>query len=417
MATLDDFLKTDLVDDHVAEDVNKLIGAVLRAEYRNVETIMATKELADGDCQFQNITASGANRTVELAPEATTNHFFVISNVGGSNNVVVKDDSGATTYITLLPGEWAMFVSNGSTWKMLEGRDTLQSYFDTLYQAGSADNSICDFRLTLTTATPVTTSDVTAATSVYITPFKGNRIALYDGSSSWNIRTSAEITVALGTLTSGLPYDIFVYDNAGTVTARTPVAWTNGTTRATALTLQDGVLVKTGATTDRYLGTFYTTSTTTTEDSTSKRYLFNYYNRVLRTLKATDATNSWAYTTASYREANGGSTLGTSRVGLMVGWSENIVTASSLVAGTNSSGSAVIAAGIGLDSATNVAQINTSTFTSSTVALNSVAFWRGYPGVGMHTIHWLELGGSNVTLYGDNGGTIFQTGLVAEAWM
>lgn len=38
-------------------------------------------------------------------------------------------------------------------------------------------------RLTLTTGTPITTSDVTASTSVYFTPYKGNRIALFNGCS------------------------------------------------------------------------------------------------------------------------------------------------------------------------------------------------------------------------------------------
>jgi len=119
MTDLTSFFKTDLLDDHVADDINRLIAASLRAEFRNVETITATKELADSDCQFQNITASGANRTVELAPEATTNHFFVISNVGGSNNVIVKDDSGVTTFTTLFPDEWCLAISNGSAWKTL----------------------------------------------------------------------------------------------------------------------------------------------------------------------------------------------------------------------------------------------------------------------------------------------------------
>src|SRR3990167_7040004 len=132
------------------------------------------------------------------------------------------------------------------------------------------DFGVCDGRLTLTSGTPVTTADVTGATSIYFAPFKGNRIGLYDGSSAWAIYTFTELTLALGTLTSGLPYDVFAYDSSGTVTLEA-LAWTNGTTRATALTTQNGVLVKTGATTRRYLGTFYTTATTTTESSRRDR--------------------------------------------------------------------------------------------------------------------------------------------------
>lgn len=119
MTNLSSFFKTNLIDDHTAEDVNMLMAAALRAEYTNTETITATKELADTDCQFQVITASGAERTVELAPEATTNHVTILYNKGASNNVPVKDDSGAITYIVLEPGEWAMFLPiNGVGWKL-----------------------------------------------------------------------------------------------------------------------------------------------------------------------------------------------------------------------------------------------------------------------------------------------------------
>ena len=121
MTTMANFLVEDLVDDHLAAHVMTLRRAALHAEYKNTETISATKELVDDDCPFQLITASGANRTVELAPEATTNHAVVIYNAGGSNNVLVKDDSGATTFATLEPGEWCMAVPiGGVTWKVID---------------------------------------------------------------------------------------------------------------------------------------------------------------------------------------------------------------------------------------------------------------------------------------------------------
>lgn len=269
----------------------------------------------------------------------------------------------------------------------------------------------CNGRLTLTSATPITTSDVTAATNIYFTPFMGDQIALYNG-SSWANLTFTETTLALGTLTSGLPYDVFAYNNSGTM-ALEALAWTNATTRATALTTQNGILVKSGTTTRRYLGTFCTTSTTTTEDSAARRYVWNYYNRVKKFLSAKDTTNSWAYTTAAFREINGGSTYGTSRVGVMVGWSEDIVSVIAHHVATASAGSPATATGIGLDSATNVALANQQIVTS-TIGYPTSATWKGFPGVGQHYIAHLEYGAANVTFYGDNGASIFQTGLAAE---
>ena len=166
----------------------------------------------------------------------------------------------------------------------------------------SYDFAVADGRLTLTSGVPVTTADVTGATNIYYTPYKGNNIGLFDGASTWSIIGFTEKTLALGTLTAGLPYDVFAYNNSGTVVLEL-LAWTSATARATALVYQNGILVKSGTTTRRYLGTFYTTGTTTTEDSAAKRYVWNYYNRVGRTLYFADAT-SHSYTTAAWRAWN-----------------------------------------------------------------------------------------------------------------
>src|SRR3990172_12032733 len=144
-------------------------------------------------------------------------------------------------------------------------------------------------RLTLTSGVPVTSADVTAATTVYYTPYGCNQISLYSG-SAWSTISFSEVSCALGTLTSAKNYDAFIYNNAGTATCELSAAWTNDSTRADALTTQDGVNVKSGATTRRYVGTSRTTSTTTTEDSGGgtttqvggKRFVWNQDNRVGR---------------------------------------------------------------------------------------------------------------------------------------
>lgn len=120
MTTLTDFLKVDGADYPLAEYFNFLYATALRAEMTNTQTITATKELTDNDVQFQVITASGADRTVELAPEAASNHITVIYNASASNKIPIKDDSGATTFITLLPGDWALCMPIfGQTWKIM----------------------------------------------------------------------------------------------------------------------------------------------------------------------------------------------------------------------------------------------------------------------------------------------------------
>jgi hypothetical protein len=158
-------------------------------------------------------------------------------------------------------------------------------------------------RLTLTTAVPVTTSDVTGASTLYYALYHHNLIGLYDG-TSWTLHTFAERSLALSGLTSGKNYDVFLYDNSGTLTLELSAAWTNDTTRADALATQDGVTVKSGATTRRWLGTIRTTGTTTTEDSEANRYVFNAANRVARTFGKAESAEAHTYNTSTLRNFN-----------------------------------------------------------------------------------------------------------------
>lgn len=144
-------------------------------------------------------------------------------------------------------------------------------------------------RLTLTTATPVTTADVTGATTLYYTPYIHDNIRLYDG-ATWRTVAFTEKSITLVGTTASKPYDVFGYLSGGTL-ALELLIWTNATTRATALTYQNGRLVKTGAETRLYLGTIYVNSSGgQTDSSVSKRFVWNYYNRVRRVLYMAEAT-------------------------------------------------------------------------------------------------------------------------------
>src|SRR6185369_11168812 len=114
--------------------------------------------------------------------------------------------------------------------------------------------------------------------------------------------------------TASTPFDVFGVLSSGTLALET-VDWTNDTTRATALTTQDGVLVKSGDTTRRYLGTGRTTASTgQTEDSDLNRYLWNFYNRVHKRMHLSAGSNN--YNTNGAREWGGV----TNRVNFVVGY-------------------------------------------------------------------------------------------------
>jgi len=159
------------------------------------------------------------------------------------------------------------------------------------YNYMSGGMFVCQGRLTLESGVPVSTADQAGKATLYFTPFRGARIAVYDG-SAWNIFVLGQISLSLAALTASTLYDIFIYGDTGTETLTLEaVAWSSATARATAQTTQDGVLVKSGDATRRYLGTIYINSSGgQTDDTTTKRNVWNYYNRVERRLYTSEAT-------------------------------------------------------------------------------------------------------------------------------
>lgn len=263
-------------------------------------------------------------------------------------------------------------------------------------------------RLTLMTGTPVTSSDITAAGTLYYTPYLGNTVATYNG-STWTLNTFTEKSLAL-TLASGKNYDVFLVDT--TLVLELSAAWTTDTIRSEALTTQDGVVVKSGATTRRWLGTIGASGSNIIEDSKAKRLVWNAYNRVTRKLEKLETTSSWTYNSATWRSVNAADT---NRVEVVTG---ALADETSVAADASTSGGTGTAIAIGLDS---------TTAPSSGIV--------GYRGGGAHALsqgfyadtvfgrHYFQAlercqDGSTYTSYGQFTATtiLIQTGLRGSTW-
>jgi len=278
--------------------------------------------------------------------------------------------------------------------------------------SATVDPGLCEGRLTLTTAVPVTTADVTAAGTIYFTPYKGSRIAIYNG-SAWVDFTFTERSLAL-TATSGKNYDVFIYNNSGTLTLELSQAWTNDTTRADAIVLQDGVYVKSGTTTRRYLGTFRASDTNKTEDSVLKRYVWNYCNRVERSMKVVEATDSWTYNSATWRQANANTA---NKVEMVRGLNEDMVNAIVYNVTTVGVAAAWVCNGVGLDATNSNSAHLMGTVAYATTSVPNAAYYQGYPGLGYHYLAWVESipGAATQTLYGDGGAPgVIGAGMMVE---
>jgi len=267
-------------------------------------------------------------------------------------------------------------------------------------------------RLTLESGVAISTADQTAKTTLYYTPYSHSSIGLYDTTNSvWTPYNFTQTSLALGTLSSGVNYDTFMYSNSGTLTLASS-SWASNTARTTAISLQDGVYVKTSDKSYRYLGTFRTTTTTTTEDSEAKRFVYNVNNQVPRhSLGVLGYVNNNAAVTFTLSSLNTWVALN-GGVGNKCEWVNGLTSTCMLVgegfAVAGAAGYVII--GIGIDSTTNgdfivLQSDNTATATFGRGASKAYAFTLGY--------HYISLNGyttgGTATIYKEdtrNGGTV-----------
>jgi hypothetical protein len=356
------------------------------------------------DTLLDDITLERSGSVVQVKDDGIT--YAKMQNVSAASKLLGRGSAGGS----------------GDTQEITVGSGLSMSGTTLSASGGTVIASTNNFRLTTETGVPVSTTDQTGKSTIYLTPFNGKYIALYDGASAWAYLSSAEVSLALSGLTDAKNYDVFAYSNAGTLTLELSAAWTNDTTRADALTTQDGVWVKSGATTRRHVGTIRTTSTTTTADSGGggttqvggQRYVWNRDNQVSRGLSVIDTTNSWTYGTDTIRQANGATG---NKVEYVTGDAASFVEAFvSVTAGLISSSARGAKVGVGIDSTSAFSGFRSGGYISGGATAYSPLHGRyiGYPGLGYHFLSWNEKGADGTsTFLGDNNGDGQQAGLSA----
>jgi len=324
-----------------------------------------------------------------VANEVAINAGAVAIASQATGDVIVA--SSATQLGRVAPGTSGnVLTSTGSAW-------------GSTAPAATAIASQCDHRLTLTSGLAVTTADVTGASTIYLTPYKGKSVALYTG-SAWVVYTVAELSISTSGGSASKPHDVFLDENGGTP-ALAILTWTNGTTRATALTVQDGVLVKTGDTSQRYMGTVYLDGSKNCSDAALFRNVWNYSHRVSKRIHVYDTADSWTYATDTIRQANGNAA---NKAEITTGGIGDATMAQLNVRCYLSSGTIASVIGFGVDATTAFSASSgiagQGVGGSGTIMSASISYT---PTVGHGYLAWLEntgAGGGTVGFAGDDGG-------------
>lgn len=190
-------------------------------------------------------------------------------------------------------------------------------------------------RLTLASGKPVLDSEVTVATTVFYTPYVGVVCPIFDG-SVWTMTTFAEMSQTLAdttkspaATTGGHQYDMFVWNDSGTIRCTRGPLWSSTTARGTGagtteLVKQDGIWVNKNAITNgpgalkgTYVGTINTSglnslnmmfaSPSAAGGNAARLDVWNMYNRVDTAAINIDSTATYTYSLLTAREKNGSS--------------------------------------------------------------------------------------------------------------
>lgn len=264
------------------------------------------------------------------------------------------------------------------------------------------------------------------ANAVHMVPYTGNTISLYNG-SSWDYVKSNGALYTLAGRTVGLPFNVFAYNNAGTL-ALEVVNWSSPTDQT--MEQQNGVWCKTGDHTRRWVGTCCPTIVSSSynwvvnsniqTDGAAEIGLWNVDNRAPVSWQVIDKSLGWAYTSTSWRAARG---QPNARFIFVAGTAyETAVTASLLAHSSNTAAGVQRKVAIGLNSNALPAfgETGYSTWGTASAAAGAIvqhsAHFSGSAPLGLSSMYWLESSAAtgSTSWYGNN--TDIQSGMTGIYW-
>lgn len=263
-------------------------------------------------------------------------------------------------------------------------------------------------RITLLSGVAVMQASQAGATTVYYTPYGGDQVPLYNG-TSMTMTTFPEVSQATSDTTKSPAavaatsvYDLFAWDDGGTKRVTRGPAWTNSTTRGYTFTVVNGVALNTSSITNgpaaqrgTWVGTIASNASSTIDyifgaassgGTAARLMVWNAYNRVSTSTSVVDTGSGYVYASSAIRQARASAG---NQISFVVGSQEEALTVTAAVALTTASSTAA-AFGVGYDSATAFAVNPFSTFGGGAATFVGSSTLINTPSIGTHTVYRLE---------------------------
>jgi hypothetical protein len=288
---------------------------------------------------------------------------------------------------------------------------------DHSHQAHSLHNGFNGFRVSNNAASSVPTDG--SSSTVYLVPHSGYRISLSNNGLDWYpVTPSSNPSVAVTGQTAGIPCDVFAVFGSLTGVTLALLPWTNATTRATALVQTNGVWVKSGVPTQRYVGTILPDSATTFSHVSAASGaanpicgIWNQANRIRGAFTWSAAFDTWTIPSANtWQQINA---QASAKVQYVQGQSLDVVRADH-IGGVIATPGGIATLGIGVDSLTVPSGLRTPSGGSTNDAglLTTV---QQLTAAGAHNLNALAFSTSTSSVFQGAHGSM-QGGITAELW-
>lgn len=295
-------------------------------------------------------------------------------------------------------------------------------------------------RITLTTGVPYLVATVTAATTIYYTPAVGAYCPIYNGTIliptlfTELSQATTDSTKSPAAVANNSNYDLFVWNDAGTIRCTRGPAWTSDTGRGTGAgttelefvkgLLMNKITITNGPAAQRgtYVGSVRSNGSAQIDmifggaggagGEGTILGIWNKYNQRLVGLSNFDNTNSWTYTIATFRLKNESASAELNKIKFIIGWQEHGIDVINC-ANRNTSGATDTMVGIGLNSTSALATgaVGSQQAASAGSTLAHVSTYRVMAPLGFNYVAPLEraTASGTVTWYGDNGASVLNS--------